>query len=166
MTEFLLACKYFAMLGTFCSVDGKFEKLFGWQSCGSCLQYLYTVFYIVLFWQSFCKLAIFMYILLCILLRENLQTCNIVFYYRCNYLQRFCKPSILYSITGVTIYRDFANLQYCILLQGKIPLSPSSPAIYLSLFLVWGEKRLPPSPVTSTRLYNPSAGRPVGHMID
>ena len=31
-----------------------------------------------------------------------------------------------------------------------------------------GEKRLPPSPspVTSRGLYNPSAGQPVGHMID
>ena len=127
--------------------------------------YIYCILHCIIL-AELLQLAIFMYILLCILLRENLQTCNIVFYYRCNYLQRFCKPSILYSITGVTIYRDFANLQYCILLQGKFPLSPSSPAIYLSLFLVWGEKRLPPSPVTSTRLYNPSAGRPVGHMID
>ena len=31
--------------------------------------------------------------------------------------------------------------------ERKIPLSPSSPAMYLSLFLVWGKKRPPPPPL-------------------
>ena len=49
----------------------------------------------------------------------------------------------------------------------KIPLSPSTPTMFLNF--VWGKKQhipSPPHPVNYWRLYIPLADWPVGHMID